>query len=127
MDRTTLPFSGPLTLTPTPGGEDPDGFFDFERLGRIAQRRMRVVLLFGLLGLALGIVYLLIAPPTYTSAVSILLDENLTRYADQEATTAASNMKTDANLLTEVEIIKSNRLALAVVGHEHLDENPMSS
>ena len=66
MDRTTLPFSGPLTLTPTPGGEDPDGFFDFERLGRIAQRRMRVVLLFGLLGLALGIVYLLIAPPTYT-------------------------------------------------------------
>ena len=32
-------------------------------------------------------------------------------------------MKTDANLLTEVEIIKSERLALAVVGHERLDEN----
>ena len=32
-------------------------------------------------------------------------------------------MKTDANLLTEVEIIKSERLALAVVDHEHLDEN----
>ena len=68
--------------------------------------------MFGLIGLALGIAYLLIAPPTYTAAVSILLDENLTRYADQEATTAASNMKTDANLLTEVEIIKSKRLVL---------------
>jgi len=50
MNPGNLPLNGLLALTPTPGGEDPEGFIDFERLARIAQRRMRVVGVFGLIG-----------------------------------------------------------------------------
>jgi succinoglycan biosynthesis transport protein ExoP len=122
MNQRNLPINGRLAI-PSAGNADPDGFIDLERLFQMAMRRARIVALCAAIGLALGVVYLMFAAPSYTSGTRILLDENLTKFAQEEAATAASNMKSDANLLTEVEILKSTRLALVVVGREKLDDN----
>jgi succinoglycan biosynthesis transport protein ExoP len=122
MNQRNLPINGRLAI-PSAGNGDPDGFIDLERLFQMAMRRARIVALCAAIGLALGVVYLMFAAPSYTSGTRILLDENLTKFAQEEAATAASNMKSDANLLTEVEILKSTRLALVVVGREKLDDN----
>ncbi len=122
MNQRNFPINGRLAI-PSAGNADPDGFIDLERLFQMAVRRIRVVMLCAAVGLALGVVYLMFAAPSYTAATRILLDENLTKFAQEEASTAASNMKSDANLLTEVEILKSTRLALVVVDREKLDEN----
>lgn len=122
MNQRNLPFNGRLAI-PSAGNGDPDGFIDLERLFQMAVRRIRVVALCAAIGLALGVVYLMFAAPNYTAGTRILLDENLTKFAQEEAATPASNMKSDANLLTEVEILKSTRLALVVVDREKLDDN----
>ncbi len=122
MNQRNLPLSGRLAI-PSAGNDEPDGFIDLERLFQIAVRRARVAAICAAIGLALGIVYLLLATPSYTAGTRILLDENLTKFAQEEAATAASNMKSDANLLTEVEILKSTRLALVVVDRLKLDED----
>ncbi|GLS31515.1 succinoglycan biosynthesis transport protein ExoP [Mesorhizobium albiziae] len=122
MNQRNLPLNGRLAI-PSAGNGDPDGFIDLERLFQMAMRRARVVALCAAIGVALGVVYLMFAAPSYTSGTRILLDENLTKFAQEEAATAASNMKSDANLLTEVEILKSTRLALVVVDREKLDDN----
>ena len=122
MNQRNLPINGRLAI-PSAGNGDPDGFIDLERLFHMAMRRARIVALCAAIGLALGVVYLMFAAPSYTSGTRILLDENLTKFAQEEAATAASNMKSDANLLTEVEILKSTRLALVVVDREKLDDN----
>jgi succinoglycan biosynthesis transport protein ExoP len=121
MNQRNLPLNGRLAI-PAPSNGEPDGFIDLERLFQMAVRRARVVAICAILGLALGIVYLMFAVPNYTAATRILIDESLTKFAQEEAP-AASNMKSDANLLTEVEILKSTRLALVVVDREKLDEN----
>jgi polysaccharide biosynthesis transport protein len=122
MNQRNLPLNGRLAI-PSAGNDEPDGFIDLERLFQIAVRRARIAAICAAVGLALGIVYLLFAAPSYTTGTRILLDENLTKFAQEEAATPASNMKSDANLLTEVEILKSTRLALVVVDRLKLDED----
>jgi succinoglycan biosynthesis transport protein ExoP len=122
MNQRNLPLNGRLAI-PSASNDEPDGFIDLERLFQIAVRRARIAAICAAVGLALGVVYLLFAAPSYTAASRILLDENLTKFAQEEAATPASNMKSDANLLTEVEILKSTRLALVVVDRLKLDED----
>ena len=103
--------------------EAADGFIDLDRLYRIAVRRARVMALCAALGLAAGIAYLLLATPIYTAGTRILLDESLTKFAEDQGPSPANTMKTDSNLLTEVEILKSNRLALVVADREKLADD----
>ena len=66
------------------------------------------------LGLALGIVYLVFTPRVYTASTNILLDDSLTRFAEEKDATPA-RIQADSMVLSEVEILKSTRLARAVV------------
>jgi succinoglycan biosynthesis transport protein ExoP len=112
----------PLSTRLTMASEDADRFIDLERLATIGLRRMRVVALCGALGIMLGILYLVITPPEYTAATSILLDDNLTRFADDKSSLPAQQ-QADIEILSEVEILKSERLARAVVVAENLHNN----
>lgn len=103
--------------------EEADQFIDLERLVAIARRRARLVALCALAGLVLGAVYILFTPPEYTAVTRILLDESLTRFAEEERTRMPSNVQADTIILSEVEILKSARLARAVVLAEKLHEN----
>src|SRR5690349_5415385 len=111
MTHGRFPLSKPIPA------EEPDGFIDLDRLLAAAKRQMRVVALFGALGLALGVVYLLFTPSVYTASSNILLDDSLTKFAeDRQSPPTAS--QGDATVLSEVEILKSARLARAVVKAE---------
>ncbi|WP_080921003.1 polysaccharide biosynthesis tyrosine autokinase [Manganibacter manganicus] len=104
---------------PTAG---PDEFIDLDRLFAAARRQARLVMLFGLLGLALGVAYLVFTPPVYTASTHILLDDNLAKFA-QDASTPPANAEAESTVLSEVEILKSSRLARAVVKAENLQDN----
>ncbi|RUV80045.1 chain-length determining protein, partial [Mesorhizobium sp. M1A.F.Ca.IN.020.32.1.1] len=70
----------------------------------------------------LGVAYLLFATPTYTSMTQILLDENLSKFAEEEPTPVNSQML-DTQIASAVEILKSGELALRVVDKLNLSEN----
>ena len=53
-------------------------------LAAIGLRRARTVAICAAIGLALGIVYLLFTPSVYTASTRILLDDSLTRYAEEK-------------------------------------------
>jgi succinoglycan biosynthesis transport protein ExoP len=100
----------------------PDEFIDLDRLFAAARRQARLVMLFGLLGLALGVAYLVFTPPVYTASTHILLDDNLAKFA-QDTSTPPANSEAESTVLSEVEILKSNRLARVVVKAENLQNN----
>lgn len=109
------------SLSVTPGQED-DKFIDLERLLAIAVRQSKVVAICAVIALILGLMYLRTTPPTYSSGTSILLDEGLNKIVDEVSATPI-NMQTDAAILSQIEILKSRRLALAVVDKENLTSN----
>lgn len=102
--------------------EDADRFIDLERLAAIAIRQARVVAICGAIGLALGVLYLVFTPSEYTAATRILLDDSLTKFAE-EKDAAPVRVQADSMVSTEVEILKSARLARTVVLAEKLHEN----
>ncbi|MFU0504491.1 polysaccharide biosynthesis tyrosine autokinase [Pseudaminobacter sp. NGMCC 1.201702] len=102
--------------------EEADRFIDLERLAAIGLRQARVIALCAAIGLALGVAYLVFTPPEYTAATRILLDDSLTKFAEEKDPTPA-RMQADSMILSEVEILKSARLARAVVLAERLDRN----
>lgn len=102
--------------------ESADQFIDLDRLFAIARRRVWGVALFTLFGLVLGVAYLVATPPTYTSATRILLDESLTDLADGDERRPPPG-EADARILSEVEILKSEQLALSVARELELHEN----
>jgi polysaccharide biosynthesis transport protein len=74
------------------------------------------------LGLALGVGYLVLTPPVYTAATRILIDEQLTRFTQDEPRASAGS-QIDSMIQSEVEILGSTRLARAVADAESLYEN----
>lgn len=97
-------------------------FIDLDRLLAAARRQILVVALFALLGLVLGILYLVFTPPLYTASTNILLDDSLTKFAEDKQSPPAGP-QADAMVLSEVEILKSSRLARTVVTAQKLQDN----
>lgn len=112
----------PLTKSVPALAAEADGFIDLDRLLAAAKRQMRTVGLFGLAGLALGAVYLLFTPSVYTAATDILLDDSLTKFAEDKPDTPPA-AQAESMVLSEVEILKSAQLARAVVKAQHLQDN----
>lgn len=102
--------------------QEADRFIDLERLAAIGVRQARIIALCAAIGLALGVAYLVFTPPEYTAATRILLDDSLTKFAEEKDQTPA-RIQADSMILSEVEILKSARLARAVVAAEKLDRN----
>lgn len=103
--------------------EDSSDFIDLDALLAAARRQARLVGLFGLIGLVLGAVYIVVTPPQFTSGTRILLDDSLTRFAEDKPAPQAAGPQADAMVSSEVEILKSSRLARAVVVAEKLQDN----
>ncbi len=118
MHQRNIPLNSRLAVEP----DEADRFIDLERLMTIAMRQIRVVALCAAVGLALGVVYLLFTPAQYTSGTRILLDDTLTKFAE-EKDSGPSRVQADSMVSSEVEILKSARLARAVVMAENLQNN----
>lgn len=104
--------------------EESGSFIDLDRLLAILVRRAGSIALCVGAFVALAAIYLVFATPVYTSMTQILLDENMTKYAE-EASPVGSSQQVDMQISSAVEILKSNELALRVVEKLNLSENPI--
>lgn len=102
--------------------DDSDSFIDIDRLIAIVIRRAGSIALCVAALVAVAAVYLLFATPQYTSMTQILLDDSMTKYAEDQAP-AASSQQVDMQIASAVEILKSTELALRVVDAQNLSEN----
>lgn len=100
-----------------------DSFIDLNRLLTILVRRARLIALSVALAVALGIAYLLFATPVYTSMTQVLLDEDLSRYAEESEPSPQSSQQVDMRIASAIEILKSGRLAQRVVDDLKLADN----
>ena len=122
MNYASFPFSNRLPASREDAREGSD-FIDLERLLAMAKRQAKVVGVGAVIGLLLGLVYLQTTPPTFTASTRVLIDEGMNKMVDEVSATPV-NMQTDAAILSQIEIIKSARLAAVVVDKQKLDQNP---
>ncbi len=94
-------------------------FIDLDRVLGLLRRQARVIGLCVAIALALAAVYLTLAPKTYISAGQILIDKNLEQVVDGSAV-SVSAVELESQVLNQVEILRSSRIATAVAQSENL-------
>ncbi|MEF2072036.1 polysaccharide biosynthesis tyrosine autokinase [Consotaella aegiceratis] len=104
--------------------EEAEADFDLEKILAAARRRLWLVVLFGLLGLLLGLAYIATAVPLYTSSAQLLIDTRDMRSA-QEASVAPDLTFDEGAVSSQVEVLESEKLAEAVVDQLGLVDDPM--
>ena len=87
---------------------------DLERLLAIARRQWRIVAIAVAITLTLGVAYLLTAVPIYSADASLLIDTNNQKLADQLSAAPSNALDDETNILSQVELLKSKKIALAV-------------
>ena len=117
MMRETFPHSG----SPRHASSAPP--IDLFKLLAIARRQWRVVALSVAICLLLGVVYLLIAPPKYTSTTNILIDQDNSRILYQ-GSALERTVEDEARILSQVEVLVSDKVGLAVVDNLALAKDP---
>ncbi len=111
----------PRTIFPSET-RDNDTFIDLDKLWAAAIRRSGVIVVCLIATIALAGLYLVMAQPIYTAMTQILVDENLSRYADDPPDSQTAQ-QIDNRMSSAVEILKSKALALRVVDKAQLDQN----
>ena len=87
------------------------------------RRQYRAIAVAVAIALALGFIYALTTPPTYTATASLLIDTKKVQLFQQQS--MFSEMPMDAGMVeSQVEILKSETIALAVINKLHLDQDP---
>jgi succinoglycan biosynthesis transport protein ExoP len=95
---------------------------DFDRLIAMARRQWRMVVVCVVAALICGAVYVLTAIPQYTSEVGLLIDNSNKKIVDQ-LSLVSGVADDDASILSQVELLKSDRIAQAVVEKLDLSNN----
>ena len=86
-------------------------------------RRYREIAVAAAIAIVLAIIYLLTATPSYTAAASMLIDSNNIQLFQQKS--GYSDLPMDeAAVESQVEVLKSENIALAVIKQLHLTEDP---
>jgi polysaccharide biosynthesis transport protein len=104
--------------------ERPGGEIDLGRLLAMVRRQIAVVVIGCILGVIGGIAYIVTAEPQYTAASSLLLNNRAPRPAEdgsRPTTVATDKYEVD----TQVEVIKSENIAIAVMKRLDLTHNPL--
>lgn len=106
----------PETLAPQQGDLKT---IDLERVFSLLRRQALVLGLSIAVALLLAAFYLSLAPRSYLSAGQVLLDRNLEQAAG-EAGTVPSSVDMEAQVLNQIEVLRSSRVAAAVARAENL-------
>ncbi|MCB5204882.1 polysaccharide biosynthesis tyrosine autokinase [Neorhizobium sp. T786] len=101
---------------------DGDSFIDLDKLWSAVVRRLGVIIACVAAAVVLAGIYLFTAQPVYTAMTQILIDENLSRFAEEEDSSQTAQ-QIDNRMSSAVEILKSKALALRVVDNAQLDQN----
>ncbi len=115
-----------LNIHPQLKGDDAlfhdEAVIDFDRLLAIARRQWRIVVFAVVGALALGVAYIFSAVPQYTSSIELLIDANNKKIVDQ-LSLVSGVADDEASILSQVELLKSDRIAQAVVDKLNLADN----
>ncbi|TGQ49895.1 hypothetical protein EN836_31715 [Mesorhizobium sp. M1C.F.Ca.ET.193.01.1.1] len=95
-------------------GDPLSGTIDLETLLAAARRQLRLVLTCALAGLMIGLVYLAAEVPLYESTARILIDKNQPSVVTK-LTESGSSTQLDPMMLSQVELLRSDRIGLKVV------------
>jgi succinoglycan biosynthesis transport protein ExoP len=98
-------------------------FIDLDRIFSLLRRQAWVIGLCVAIALALAIFYLVLAPRSYVSAGQILIDKNLEQVVDGNAE-SVSAVDLESQVLNQIEVLHSSRIAMAVAQAEHLTTDP---
>ncbi len=99
-----------------------DGPTDFERGLAAARRQAPVIIVAAIVGLLFGVAYIVTAVPQYTAATNILIDSHKDK---NDFSTSSSDLTYDSGAIdSQVEVLKSEKLALSVVSSLKLTSDP---
>ena len=115
-----LPPSGVGTVT----AEEPSSAEMFAYAIGVARRQIFVVLLFALLGAGLGAVFFIKAVPTYTATATLLVDTRKIEILQEPAVSSEMPIQSTGAMESQLELLKSNQVALAVIKKLRLWDDP---
>lgn len=121
MNHTGVPFSN-LMLPPQGNAGPQDDLVDLEKLLAIALRQAKTVGVCVACAVVVGLMVLATTPATYTAESRVLIDERLDRIVDETSVTTTTLLN-DASLESQIQILRSNRLALSIVNGLNLHKN----
>jgi succinoglycan biosynthesis transport protein ExoP len=90
----------------------------------IARRQIFVVILFGILGVCLGVIVLLKSAPTYTATATLLIDTHKIDVVQQPAVSSEMPIVAMGAMESQIELLKSDMVALSVIKKLRLGEDP---
>ena len=96
--------------------------FDIDQLIGAARRQSRVIVYSVIIAFGLGTIYLVTAVPQYTATVNVLIDSH--KGQDQLSSSIAEATLDTSAIDSQVEVMKSDNVALLVVKALALDEDP---
>ncbi|MDB5554378.1 MAG: chromosome partitioning protein ParA, partial [Rhizobium sp.] len=97
---------------------------DLEQLLAIMRRQWRVVAGFAVAAIIVGGIFLLTATPKFTSTAGILIDESNQKIVDQMSAVTGV-LEDEGQVLSQVELLKSEKIALAVSKNLDLRNNDL--
>ena len=87
------------------------------------RRQLPVIAFVALLTLALGLVYVITAPASYTAQAKLLIDSRKVQLFQQQSVLGDIPIDS-ASVESQVEVLKSDNVALSVIKDLHLTEDP---
>lgn len=96
---------------------------DFEALFAVARRQWAVVAISIVASAILAVAYVFTAVPLYTSNISVLIDRGNSEVV-QQMSTIGGVIDDEASVLSQVELLKADTIALSVVDKLDLSNNP---
>lgn len=94
--------------------ESVEDTIDIDRLLSMARRQWRVVAVCAAAAFALGTIYAFTAVPLYTAKTRVLIDRGNSQIVDQ-LSAIGGVVEDEASILSQVELLKSDTISLAVV------------
>ena len=102
-------------------GRDQGDYFDVRFILAAVRRQLKIILLFALFGALTGILFVTTSVPLFTATTSIMIDRRQVRAVqDVSAVTEIGSMDSSTAVDSQVEILKSEKIALAVVNELNL-------
>jgi succinoglycan biosynthesis transport protein ExoP len=95
-----------------------------ERLAGLARRQYRVFLIGPAAAIALGLLYLLVTPAKYTATATLLIDSSTLRVLQNQLQPQGDIPLDSLQVGSQVEVLASRNLGLAVISALKLDEDP---
>jgi polysaccharide biosynthesis transport protein len=86
-------------------------------------RQWRLIALVTALSIIFGIAFIAISPSRYTAQADMIIDTKRVSWTQSEMA-SENHMVEDAQVESEIETTKSEKVAKAVIGRLHLDEDP---